>query len=99
MKINKLMLSKLIAKDLKINDSKANVILTSISKIIFDQLAEGNDVFIGCLGMLKSYVRKGRIGINPQTLDPLPLPPKRVVKFRESLYLKKEMAQLHSRSK
>lgn len=56
--------------------------------LIKDSLAEGEEVLVSGFGKWSVRDKKERRGRNPQTGNPLTLPPRRVVTFRPSRVLK-----------
>ena len=58
---------------------------------IVASLAQGQTVELRNFGIFKVKSRKGRTGRNPRTGEKVPVPPKRVVVFKQGLLMKRDI--------
>lgn len=58
---------------------------------IVASLAAGETVELRNFGIFKVKSRKGRTGRNPRTGEKVPVPPKRVVVFKQGLIMKRDI--------
>jgi len=70
-------------------------IIESMFELIKQSLEEGNDVLISGFGKLSVKRKSQRRGRNPQTGEPITLPPRRVVTFHCSGSLREKINQDH----
>ena len=54
-------------------------------------LARGETIELRNFGIFKVKSRKGRMGRNPRTGEKVPVPPKRVVVFKQGLIMKRDV--------
>lgn len=64
----------------------------SLFEIIKDDLGKGNDVMISGFGKWSVKAKKKRTGRNPQTGEAMTISARRVISFKSSQVLKKELA-------
>ena len=56
--------------------------------IIVDELSRGGKVELRNFGILKTKIRKGRVGRNPRTGESVSIPDKKVVTFKPGMKMK-----------
>ncbi|GIK23738.1 MAG: putative DNA-binding protein HU [Ignavibacteriota bacterium] len=64
---------------------------------IIDELGRGNRLEFRDFGVFECRRRKARMAQNPKTLDKVPVPPKRTVKFKVGRLMKKRLADTEPR--
>lgn len=69
------------------------VILNNILDVIAGALAKRDKVTLIGFGTFEAKFQAGRKGINPQTREPIDIPPKTVPKFKAGKDLKARVAQ------
>lgn len=79
-----------IARDLNVPDARASAIADAVIRAVEDALCEHGRLEIRDFGVFRIQERKPRMGRNPRTLEPYPIPARRVVTFR----MAKEMRRL-----
>lgn len=87
--MNKVELAEIISQ--KVNDvPKAKVleILETMTAVITDTIKGGGEVTFAGFGAFLAKMRKGRIGINPQTKAQIEIPPVKTPKFKAGKTLK-----------
>lgn len=94
MKINKLMLSKLIAKQYGTSLVLARKMVDMVSDTVMSQVTQGHNVSFGNMGVFKATQIKSRRAINPTTQEIMILPRAIRTKFRESLIMRRMMDNL-----
>ena len=60
-------------------------------EVIVAALSRGETVELRNFGIFKAKTRKGRTGRNPRTGEKVPVPPKRVVVFKQGLIMKRDI--------
>ncbi len=60
---------------------------------ILEELAKGNRLEFRDFGVFEPRLKKGREGQNPQTLEKVPIPDHRVVKFKMGQTMKQRLNQ------
>ena len=80
----------LFAKNLFTKGESAQIIET-LFELIKQSLQAGDDVLISGFGKFSAKEKHQRRGRNPQTGEPITLPPRRVVTFRLSSTLRDKM--------
>lgn len=58
---------------------------------LLDSLIKGNKIEIRNFGVFKVKIRRKRIGRNPRTNKPVPIPGRKVVVFKPGLEMKKKI--------
>ncbi|MBL9079812.1 MAG: integration host factor subunit beta [Planctomycetes bacterium] len=73
--------TKVVAKD----------VIQSFLNAIIDELAEGNRLEFREFGVFESRERAARLAQNPRTLEKVPVPAKRIVKFKVGRLMRKKV--------
>jgi integration host factor subunit alpha len=81
---------KLFAKNLFTKGESAQIIET-LFELMKQSLEQGEDVLISGFGKFSVKKKQQRMGRNPQTGDPVMLPPRKVVTFKYSGILKEKI--------
>jgi integration host factor subunit alpha len=84
---------KLFAHNIFTKGESAHIIET-LFEIVKQTLEEGDDVLISGFGKFTVNEKNQRRGRNPQTGEPLTLPPRRVVTFKCSGILREKINQV-----
>jgi integration host factor subunit beta len=74
--------TKVIAKD----------VIQSFLNAIIDELADGNRLEFREFGVFESRERAARLAQNPRTLEKVPVPAKRIVKFKVGRLMRKKVS-------
>ena len=74
--------TKVVAKD----------VIQSFLNSIIDELAEGNRLEFREFGVFESRERAARLAQNPRTLEKVPVPAKRIVKFKVGRMMRKKVS-------
>ena len=74
--------TKVVAKD----------VIQSFLNSIIDELAEGNRLEFREFGVFESRERAARLAQNPRTLEKVPVPAKRIVKFKVGRLMRKKVS-------
>ncbi len=69
----------------------AKKIVQALLDEIIDELSRGNRLEFRDFGVFEAKERAARVAQNPKTLDPVSVPPKRIVKFKVGRVLKKRL--------
>ena len=69
----------------------AKRIVQALLDEIIDELSRGNRLEFRDFGVFEAKERAARVAQNPKTLDPVPVPPKRFVKFKIGRVLKQRL--------
>jgi DNA-binding protein HU-beta len=85
--LNKEGLARLIATKLNVTKKDAEVVLDVVSESIVEGLVEHGKVKLD-IGQFEVVERAARTARNPQTGEDIPVPAKRVAKFKASKKLK-----------
>ncbi len=72
--------------------AESTVLVESILRHMCEALAEGESVKISGFGSFLLRDKAARMGRNPKTGTPVPIPPRRVLTFRASQNLRDEIA-------
>ncbi|HOW28410.1 MAG TPA: HU family DNA-binding protein [Elusimicrobiota bacterium] len=78
-----------IAKEARLSRSQSVWAVKSLVKAIRETIKNGGKISLSGLGTFKVKARKGRIGRNPKTAEPIQIPAGRKISFKPSLSLKK----------
>ena len=70
----------------------AKEIIQSFLNAIIDELAEGNRLEFREFGVFESRERAARLAQNPRTLEKVPVPAKRIVKFKVGRLMRKKVS-------
>ena len=84
-------LVKALAEAADLSKVRAEECLEKLGYIMFDELKSDGEVRLPRLGKLQVVHRAARRGRNPRTGEPVPISPRRVVKFSPGKYLKECM--------
>jgi len=74
--------TKVVAKD----------VIQAFLNSIIDELAEGNRLEFREFGVFESRERAARLAQNPRTLEKVPVPAKRIVKFKVGRLMRKKVS-------
>lgn len=74
--------TKVVAKD----------VIQSFLNAIIDELSEGNRLEFREFGVFESRERAARLAQNPRTLEKVPVPAKRIVKFKVGRLMRKKVS-------
>lgn len=74
--------TKVVAKD----------VIQSFLNAIIDELADGNRLEFREFGVFESRERAARLAQNPRTLEKVPVPAKRIVKFKVGRLMRKKVS-------
>lgn len=74
--------TKVVAKD----------VIQSFLNAIINELSEGNRLEFREFGVFESRERAARLAQNPRTLEKVPVPAKRIVKFKVGRLMRKKVA-------
>lgn len=80
-----------ISDTLDLTKKESMDIVEDIFEIIKDELAKGNDVMISGFGKWVVLNKKARTGRNPQTGERITIDARKVISFKSSVILKKEL--------
>lgn len=69
-------------------------IIQSFLDEMIAELGKGNRLEFRDFGVFESRVRKARVAQNPKTLDKVPVPPKRTVKFKIGRLMRERLGEL-----
>lgn len=70
----------------------AKEVIQSFLNSIIEELAEGNRLEFREFGVFESRERAARLAQNPRTLEKVPVPAKRIVKFKVGRLMRKKVA-------
>lgn len=70
----------------------AKEVIQSFLNSIIDELAEGNRLEFREFGVFESRERAARLAQNPRTLEKVPVPKKRIVKFKVGRLMRKKVS-------
>ena len=70
----------------------AKEVIQSFLNAIIDELAEGNRLEFREFGVFESRERAARLAQNPRTLEKVPVPKKRIVKFKVGRLMRKKVS-------
>ena len=80
-----------ISEEAKVKQVHVKKVVQKFLDSIIDSLVQGQTVELRNFGVFKVKTRKGRKGRNPRTGQEVPVPPKRVVVFKQGLLMKKKV--------
>ena len=81
-----------IAEKTGVTKVVAKEVIQSFLNSIIDELAEGNRLEFREFGVFESRVRAARLAQNPRTLEKVPVPAKRIVKFKVGRLMRKKVS-------
>ena len=81
-----------IAEQTKVTKVVAKEVIQSFLNSIIDELAEGNRLEFREFGVFESRERAARLAQNPRTLEKVPVPAKRSVKFKVGRLMRKKVS-------
>lgn len=81
-----------IAEQTKVTKVVAKDVIQSFLNAIIDELAEGNRLEFREFGVFESRERAARLAQNPRTLEKVPVPAKRIVKFKVGRLMRKKVS-------
>ena len=84
-------LSNKIYKNLGFSKNFSLSIIDSFFEILVTELIKTNKVKISSFGTFKVMKKKERIGRNPKTKEEAKISPRKVVKFKPSLFIKEKL--------
>ncbi len=77
-----------IADETDVKQINVKLIVQKTLDTIVDSLSKGETVELRNFGIFKVKSRKGRMGRNPRTGENIPVPEKKVVRFKPGLVMK-----------
>lgn len=80
-----------IAEQTGVTKVVAKEVIQSFLNSIIDELAEGNRLEFREFGVFESRERAARLAQNPRTLEKVPVPAKRIVKFKVGRLMRKKV--------
>ena len=89
--MNKDALIKEVASRLEVTQKEATPFVDEVFAVIIDTLAEGESVDLYGFGKFSVADRAARVAKNPQTGEDVPVPAKKVVKFKPLKGLKESV--------
>ena len=89
MSISKKDLSNSLKKETDLSIEDASFFIESFFKALSDSFLKNEVVKISGFGSFKKFYTKPRIGRNPKTMEPFPIPSKLKIKFAPSNKVKK----------
>lgn len=87
--MNQKQLAQKVAEKLNENKKKMEQIINSALEFIMDEVKEGKKVRLVGFGHFSMHTRKGRVGRNPRTGEPLNLPETKSPFFTPGFHFKK----------
>ena len=81
-----------IAERTSVTKVVAKEVIQSFLNAIIDELAEGNRLEFREFGVFESRERAARLAQNPRTLEKVPVPAKRIVKFKVGRLMRKKVS-------
>ena len=84
-------IAEAIYKNVGLSHQESGDLVDMMFDIMADKIARGESVKITRLGTFDVRQKKARIGRNPKTMEEATISARKVVSFRPSLLLKKEM--------
>ncbi len=84
-------LSEAIHGQIGLSRTESAGLVKSVLDSVFQALVEGEAVKLSSFGTFMVRQKNGRMGRNPKTGDEVPITPRRVVVFRPSQVLKKQV--------
>ena len=85
--IKKLDLVESVHRNVGLTKTESSQIVDQIFGLISDSLARGNNVKLANFGTFQLADKASRLGRNPRTNEPVPIPPRRAVMFKPSAKL------------
>lgn len=89
MSISKKDLSISLKKETGLSMEDASIFIENFFKTLSDAFLKNEVVKISGFGSFKKFATKARVGRNPKTLEPFPIPSKLKIKFVPSNKVKK----------
>tara|TARA_B110000008_G_scaffold268260_1_gene296200 strand:- start:2682 stop:2960 length:279 start_codon:yes stop_codon:yes gene_type:complete len=89
MSISKKDLSNSLKKETDLSMRDASIFVDNFFKILSKSFQKNEEVKISGFGSFKKFSTKARMGRNPKTMQPFPIPPKLKIKFLASNKVKK----------
>ena len=83
-----------IAEELKIKQIVSKQIIQSFIDNIIKELVKGNKIELRDFGVLKTTIKKPRVGRNPKSGDVVQVPEKRIVKFKPGKLMREKVQNL-----
>lgn len=81
-----------IAEKTGVTKVVAKEVIQSFLNSIIDELADGNRLEFREFGVFESRERAARLAQNPRTLEKVPVPAKRIVKFKVGRLMRKKVS-------
>ena len=95
--MNKKELVSSVSEKTGISKSDTRKTLEAIIEVVSAQMEKNEKVIILGFGTLSVKDKAARMSIHPQTMQPLELPAKKVVRFKPSIYLNNLLVQKKKR--
>ena len=91
--MNKAELINVVSAAAEVSKKDAETVITATLDAITDALKEGEKVQLVGFGSFEVKVRAERMGRNPQTKEPIPIPPSKAPVFKAGKALKDAVAR------
>lgn len=88
-----------LAKKSTLEKKQTKMFLEALTALVTSEIKKGGEVPLTGLGKFKVLKRKARMGRNPQTGEPIPIPAKKVVKFTVAKTLKDTIHPAQAKAK
>ena len=85
-------LSEAVFREVGLSRNESAQLVESILDHMSDALVQGEQVKISSFGTFSVREKAARVGRNPKTGEPAPIPPRRVLTFRPSHLMKDRVA-------
>lgn len=92
-RLNSSDLAKIVSETHQMTFAEAKRVLATVLDTVTDSLLEQKSVRLEGLGTLSTYEGRARKGIDPNTREPLHIPPKTRIRFKAHRGLKKSLLQ------
>ena len=86
--LTKAQLAEILFNDIGLSKRESKDMIDTILDLLIQTLAQGEEVKISGFGGFQLRTKPARPGRNPRTLEPAPIPARRVVTFHASQMLK-----------
>lgn len=97
--MNKKELVNAVSEVTGINKNDTKKTLEAILEVVCTEIQKNKKVIILGFGTFSVKDKAARMGIHPQTMQPLELPAKKVVRFKPSIYLNNLLVQKKKRGR
>ncbi len=80
--MNKKELSQALSRRMGINSKESQQYLDILCEVLSEEFQKGNSICLQNFGQFSCWEQPGRMGRNPRTGVPAPIPPRKSVKFK-----------------